>query len=275
MWASSPDVMMRVLVFEPTGRHGYRTVTRQDRVDLFHVGATDFPAERAEIFSHLARRAETDQRRADNRVAQSPAQSELRQGLAVFGRKRPQLLDSGEVALEMLAAEQRAEQVQTPEIAAFRTPVALVEGHPVMERAAQHAVGKRSVRHHPDLFGPAIGKDLRLHAAVEHVPGVLHDVDAAQPHRLCDLRQTEIRHADITRLALPYDVVERGHRLVERRIGIGPMYEINFDMVGSEPPQALVDRREDARPAAVTAVWHFLVADAEFGCDHDIVAASP
>src|SRR6516165_2559212 len=54
MGASSPDVMMRVLVFEPTGRHGYRTVTRQDRLDLFHVGATDLPAERAEICRHLA-----------------------------------------------------------------------------------------------------------------------------------------------------------------------------------------------------------------------------
>jgi predicted nuclease of predicted toxin-antitoxin system len=52
------------------------------------------------------------------------------------------------------------------------------------------------------------------------------------------------------------------------------MYEIDLDMIGPQTCQALVDRREDARPAAVSAVWHFLVADAEFGCDHDIVAVS-
>ncbi len=97
---------------------------------------------------------------------------------------------------------------------------------------------------------------------------------AAQPHALLDLREAEVRHADVARLALPHDVVKRAHRLVERRIRIGPVHEIDVDMVGTQPPQALVDRGEDARPAAVAAVRHLLVADAEFGRDDDIVSAA-
>ena len=53
------------------------------------------------------------------------------------------------------------------------------------------------------------------------------------------------------------------------------MHEIDLDMVGPQPPQALVDRGEHPRAAAVAAVRHLLVADAEFGRDHDVVAAGP
>jgi len=85
-------------------------------------------------------------------------------------------------------------------------------------------------------------RELGLHAAVEHIPGILHDIDPTLPHRLYDLRQAEVGHADVTHLALPHDVVERCHRLVEGRVGIGPMDEIDVDMVGLEPLQASVDR---------------------------------
>ena len=38
--------------------------------------------------------------------------------------------------------------------------------------------------------------------------------------------------------------------------------------------QTLVDRGENARPAAVAAVWHFLVADAELGRDDDVLSSA-
>src|SRR6516165_4129666 len=105
----------------------------------------------------------------------------------------------------MLGPEQCTEQVKVPKIAAFRAPVALVERHAEMERTAQHPVSERSVCHQRDLVGRAAWEDLRLHAAIEHVPGVLHDIDATPPHRLFDLRQAEIRDTDVARFALPYD----------------------------------------------------------------------
>jgi hypothetical protein len=39
-----------------------------------------------------------------------------------------------------------------------------------------------------------------------------------RPIRL-DLREAEVRHADITGLARSHDVVEGAHRLLERRVG--------------------------------------------------------
>jgi hypothetical protein len=54
-------------------------------------------------------------------------------------------------------------------------------------------------------------------APVEHIPGVLHRIDAAQPHRLFDLPEAEIGDADVACFALPHDVVERCQRLGERR----------------------------------------------------------
>src|SRR5882672_7038282 len=174
----------------------------------------------------------------------------------------------------MLGAEQGSEQVQAAQIAAARAPVVLVERHAGVERTAQHTVSQRAVGHDGDLLRRAIGEDLGLHAAVEHVPGVLHDVDSAEPRAFLDLRQAEIGHADEAHLALPDDVVECAHRLFERCVGIGPMHEIDVDVISAEPLQALVDRGEDALPAAVAAVWHFLVADAEFGRDDDVVAAA-
>jgi hypothetical protein len=52
------------------------------------------------------------------------------------------------------------------------------------------------------------------------------------------------------------------------------MHEIDVDMIGLEPLQALLDRGEDAGTAAVSAVRHFVIADAEFG-RYDVVSAWP
>ena len=72
-------------------------------------------------------------------------------------------------------------------------------------------------------------------------------------------------------LALSHDVVEGMHRLVERRVGIRPMHQVRVDVVGLQPPQTLLDGRQNPPAAAVAPVWHFLVADAEFGDDGDIM----
>src|SRR5262249_61341652 len=102
-------------------------------------------------------------------------------------------------------------------------------------------------------------------AASNQVPGLLHDIDAPQPHGLLDLREAEVRHADVARLTLPHDVVERSHRLFKRRRWVGPMHEIDIDMIHAQPLQTLVDRGENARPAAVAAAWHFPLAAARPG----------
>src|SRR5882762_6574639 len=107
-----PHRMMTVaLVFEPTRRHGHCTVTRENCVDLCHVGVADIPAEGSQVLGHLGGCPETDQRGAADRVAQRPAQRKLRQALAVLYRQALQFLDRSEVARKMLGAEQGSEQV--------------------------------------------------------------------------------------------------------------------------------------------------------------------
>ena len=53
-------------------------------------------------------------------------------------------------------------------------------------------------------------------------------------------------------LALADDVVERAHRLLERRRAVGPVHEVHVDVVGAEVLQALVDRRADALRALLS-----------------------
>jgi hypothetical protein len=61
-----------------------------------------------------------------------------------------------------------------------------------------------------------------LHPAVEHVPPVLHDTDPPQLHAGFELAEAKIRYTDVACLALPDDVVERAHRLLEWRVRVRP-----------------------------------------------------
>src|SRR5439155_5732108 len=60
-----------------------------------------------------------------------------------------------------------------------------------------------------------------------------------------ELRRLPFRHADVERLAGPYDVGERLHRLFQRRLVVVPVRLVQVDVVGLQPPQRAVDRFED------------------------------
>ena len=62
------------------------------------------------------------------------------------------------------------------------------------------------------------------------------------------------------------------HRLLERRHPVGPVHEVDVDVVGAEVLQALVDRRDDALAAAVAQVRLVAVVHAELGDDDRLVA---
>ena len=111
------------------------------------------------------------------------------------------------------------------------------------------------------------------HPPVEHIPAVLHDIDPPQLHAGFKLREAKVRHADVARLALPDDVVERAHGFLERRVQIGPVHQVNIDMIGVEIAQTLLDRGHDARAAAVAAIGRLGITDADLGDDADIAPA--
>jgi hypothetical protein len=75
---------------------------------------------------------------------------------------------------------------------------------------------------------------------------------------------------DGARLALRHDVVEHSHRLLERRVEIRPMHQINVDMIGVEIAQTLFQRRHDPRATAVSAIGRVRIADADLGHEADI-----
>src|SRR6267154_2961076 len=204
--ASLLAMTLEHLIFKPARRYGHAAMPGEDGIDLRHVGGGDSPAEGFQVLHHLGWLAEADQRRADYPVAQGPAQRELREGLVVFRGEALEVLDGVQVAAEMLGTKQGAEQVEIAEHAAARAPVALFELHAGVKGAAKHAVSERSVGHDADLLGRTIGEDLCLHAPVEHVPAILHDIDTAQSHAALDLRHAEVRQTDIARLALLHDV---------------------------------------------------------------------
>jgi hypothetical protein len=72
--------------------------------------------------------------------------------------------------------------------------------------------------------------------------GHAHGIDDA-PGRI-------VGAADVAHLALPDEVVERPHRLVDRRQRIRPMHLIEVDVVGAEVAQAPLDGFHDVAAGA-------------------------
>ena len=94
-------------------------------------------------------------------------------------------------------------------------------------------------------------------------------------HTRLDLVAFEVRQTHEPHLALADDVVERAHRLLERGQPVGPVHEVDVDVIGAEVLQALVDRRDPRSRAAVAEVRLVLVVHAELGDDDRLVAAAP
>ena len=118
----------------------------------------------------------------------------------------------------------------------------------------------------------AEGQDVLVHAAVEHVVAALHHVDAARLHALLHLPLGEVGDADKAGLALPHDLVERAHRLLERCGRVRPVDEQDVHVVRAEIEQALIDGGEDRLGAAVAALGPVAVADAALGDDEHVLA---
>jgi hypothetical protein len=80
-----------------------------------------------------------------------------------------------------------------------------------------------------------------LHPSVEEVVADLHDVDAADAHAGLDLCHREVRHADEPNLPRANDVVQRAEGVLERRVEVRPVDQVDVDHVGLEPAEGEVD----------------------------------
>jgi len=92
--------------------------------------------------------------------------------------------------------------------------------------------------------------------------------------RLRDLPRRRVGEADVAGLSRPHEVVERAHRLVDRRELIPAVHPVQIDVIGLQPPQRLLARGCDRLPARAAAVRIALIEVAEeLGRDDDAVAA--
>ena len=92
------------------------------------------------------------------------------------------------------------------------------------------------------------------------------------PLRLDDVLGRERRVAEVADLALVHEVAQRAERLVDVGVLVGPVDLVEVDVVGAQPPQAVLALLED--PAAGPAVHVRVLAHRphELGREHDAVA---
>ena len=93
------------------------------------------------------------------------------------------------------------------------------------------------------------------------------------PLRLRDLRSRHVRTADVAHLALRDERVERAQRFLDRRRRIGTMVIIKIDPIGLQALEARLDRARDVARRAAFELAFVVHRHAEFGDQHDILAA--
>ena len=144
--------------------------------------------------------------------------------------------------------------------------------------ARQEAARQRAPWDQADALVETERDHLALFLAVDEVVVVLHGHEARPAVLLGDLLglgelpRVHRRRADVAGLAGAHDVIERLHRLFDRRLRIPAMDLIQIDVVDAQAAQRRVDAIEDvlARQAAlVRAAAHCAV---DLGRDHDLVA---
>ena len=122
------------------------------------------------------------------------------------------------------------------------------------------------------------GEHLLFGLSMEQVVLVLHAGEAGQAAAraacigLGELRGGEVGTADLAYLALHEKLVHRHQGLRDRHLGVGPVQQVEVDVVASQPAQAL--RAGLLDPFGMTAGQTLGgLAHAELGGDHDALSA--
>ena len=157
---------------------------------------------------------------------------------------------------------------------AQRAPVALLELVIGLEGAGEDTVGEGAVGHDADAVGGAVGNDLVGVAAVEHVVADLVGHDRGDGEALVHQSGGEVGDADVADLALGLEVFHSPHRFVPGSVEVGPVDEVDVDVVGAEGLEAEVALGLDGLGASVADEGVGVVGlgdDAGLGNDDDVV----
>ena len=204
-----------------------------------------------------------DDRGVDGRLSRQPGQRDLGPADAAALGDGGDGVDDG---LVVGAVERLAELVG---LAAGR------RGVPV---AGQPAAGQRAPRDDADAQVGAQRQHLPLLLAVEQVVVVLHRDERRPPVGdrrvlgLGELPGVHRRGADVAGLAGLDDVVQRLHRLLDRRVPVPAVDLVEVDVVGAEAAQAGVDLGHDRLARQAGAVGALVHAAVDLGGEHELVA---
>ena len=243
---------------------------RYQAIDLVQGRRLDLPAQTSQIILELRDRARSDDGRAHDGIGQHPGQGELGQGAAVRPGQRLQLLGHGK-ALRPHFRLQDAPVLPAGARFSRQVPVLAV-------LAAQHAAGQRAVHHDAQVVVAAAGKELYLGVPVDQVVEGLHAGEGGEiaslagPQARGDLPGVEVGAAQVPDLALLHQGVERGQGLLYGREGIGPVEQVEVEVVGAEPPQAVLHLAEDVVAAAAPLVGPLSHGPPHLGGQHHLVA---
>src|SRR3954471_5667465 len=124
----------------------------------------------------------------------------------------------------------------------------------------KQAASKRAPRDHADALVDALRNHLPLLLAVDQVVVVLHRHERRRSDalRLRELPGVHAAGADVAGLSGLHDVVQRAHRLLDRRRLVPAVDLVEVDVVEAEPLERGIDRGEDvlARQAAPVLALH-------------------
>ncbi len=183
-----------------------------------------------------------------------PGERELRGRDAEILRHVPELL-------HLLEQSVRAQAVVEEVVHALRRRAAVLRRRLArLVLAGEDALRERRPDDLRDAVLGAEWNDVALRAAPEHrVLRLAGDelLDVRKCERLGDLVHRPLAEADVAGLALPHDLGERFHRLLERRVPVVAMALVQVDVVGAQACERRVHLLDDLRarePAA--AVRH-------------------
>ena len=141
----------------------------------------------------------------------------------------------------------------------------------------QPAAGQGTVRRHGDVLLPAEGGHLPLLLPEDQVVVALyrHELGKALPLRqgvcLAQLPGKAVGDADISGLALPHHLVQTIHDVIERRLVVPHMVDIQVHMVHAQVLQALLQQAADMLLSGHAGGDLLIGPGKELGGHHDLI----
>ena len=156
-------------------------------------------------------------------------------------RQRLQAFDAGEVPAESGKFE----------LWIYPANIAGVEPFRALVLPRQQTPAEGSVGEYPEVMTPAKGQQIGFDPPLKEVVGRLHHVNGPYSSAALRLGDVEVAQPDEANRPLPPQVKQGVHRVLKWDTGVGPVNLVNINVVGAQPPKALLDFARNAGPAGI------------------------